>query len=150
MVRESSSSRSASTLKSGDAAMSSRQGAFDPGAGLRPVFSAMPALSLPAAIRSGGTIDAVTRLPPDAGPSGRLELPMRTSTSCGSSSNSRAIRVGDDAAGSGADVLGRDAGHEAPVLDRERDLRSELPEIEPVARGDADAAAVAAALRLGA
>ena len=71
--------------------MSSRHGAFDPGAGVRPVFCAMPALSLPAAIISGGTIEAVTRLPPDPGPSGRLELPMRTSTSCGSSSNSPAI-----------------------------------------------------------
>ena len=70
--------------------MSSRHGAFDPGAGLRPVFSAMPALSLPAARRSGGTIDAVTRLPPDVGPSGSFESPMRTSTSCGSRPNSRA------------------------------------------------------------
>ena len=38
----------------------------------------------------GGITEAVTRLPPEPGPSGNLELPILTSTSCGSSPNSRA------------------------------------------------------------
>ena len=70
--------------------MRSRHGAFDPGGGCRPVLSVTPALSFPATRISGGTIDAVTRLPAEPGPFGSFELPMRTSISCGSSPNSRA------------------------------------------------------------
>src|SRR5262249_47926294 len=53
----------------------------------------------------------------------------------------------DDAARPGADVLRRDAGHKAPILNRDRDLGSELPEIEPIAHRDANAAAIAPGLR---
>src|SRR5207245_10075507 len=55
-------------------------------------------------------------------------------------------RIGDHGAGAGADVLRRGAGNEASALDRHLDLRAGLPQITPVAGGDADAAAIAAAL----
>src|SRR5690606_40547869 len=45
-----------------------------------------------------------------------------------------------------ADVLRRGAGDDAAALDRDLDLHVGLPQIEPVAGGDADAAAVAAGL----
>src|SRR6185437_11221651 len=58
-------------------------------------------------------------------------------------------RLGDDAAGAGADVLRCGARDEAAVANRKRDFGSELPEIEPIARSDADAAAIAAFLDPG-
>ena len=103
--------------------MSSRHGAFDPGAGLRPVFSAMAALSLPAAMRSGGTIDAVTRLPPDVGPSGQLRIADADLDLMRIEAEFARDRVGDDRARSGADVLDRGGGDETAALDRELDLR---------------------------
>src|SRR6185312_13289787 len=54
--------------------------------------------------------------------------------------------VGEHAARAGADVLHRAACDDATALDGELDGRPRLPEIKPVARGDADAAAVTAAL----
>jgi hypothetical protein len=48
------------------------------------------ALSFCTASKVGGIIEAVERLPPAPGPSGKSESPIRTSMSCGSSPNSRA------------------------------------------------------------
>src|SRR4029453_9151531 len=56
-------------------------------------------------------------------------------------------RIGDHGTGAGADILRRTAGDETPALDRHLDLRAGLPQIKPVAGGDADAAAITAALR---
>src|SRR5262245_63145538 len=65
--------RSAETFRSGDAAMSSRHGALEPGAGGRAAERRIAAFNFSIAISVGGTMDAVTRLPPEPGPSGRLE-----------------------------------------------------------------------------
>ena len=59
-------------------------------------------------------------------------------------------RVGDDAAGAGADVLHCGAATRRPPSIAEFDLGSKLPEIEPIAHRHADAAPVAAGLRLAA
>ena len=56
-------------------------------------------------------------------------------------------RIGDHGAAAGADILDRGARDQASALDRHFDLRAGLPEIKPVAGGDADAAAIAAGLR---
>src|SRR5436309_13456154 len=56
-------------------------------------------------------------------------------------------RVGDHGAGAGADILRRGARDQASALDRHFDLRTGLPQIKPVTGGDADAAAITAALR---
>ena len=74
----------------GRGAISSRHGAFEPGAGTRLALRSIAAFSFCTAISVGGITDAVTRLPPEPGPSGRWESPIRTSISCGSSPNSRA------------------------------------------------------------
>ena len=89
------------------------------------------------------------RLPPAPGPSGRLESPIRTSIVMRFQSEFVRHRVGDHGAAALADILGRGAGDQAAALDREFDLRAGLPEIEPVAGRDADAAAIAAGLRGG-
>ena len=56
-------------------------------------------------------------------------------------------RIGDHGAAAGADILDRGAGDDASILHRQLDLGAGLPEIEPIAGGDADAAAIAAGLR---
>ena len=71
-----SSGRTAETLISGEAAIMSRHGAFEPGTGLRCECCSMAALSFPIASSVGGTMDAVVRLPAEPGPSLRLESPM--------------------------------------------------------------------------
>ena len=83
-----SSGRTPEADRSGEAASSSRHGAFEPGAGTRLALRSIAALSFCTAISVGGITEAVTRLPPAPGPSGRWESPIRTSTSCGSSPNS--------------------------------------------------------------
>src|SRR5579864_1120844 len=64
------------TLISADAAISSRQGALEPDAGFRVAFFSIASLSLRTASSAGGTTEAVVRLPPDPGPSARLESPI--------------------------------------------------------------------------
>ena len=146
---ELSSARPASTLRSGEAAISSRHGAFDPGAGLRPVFSRDAGLEF-----AGGEEERRDDRRGDAAASGRR--PLREVRVADPNLDFARIepefardRVGDDAAGAGANVLHRRGGDETAALDRKLDLRSKLPQIEPVAHRDADAAAVAAGLRLG-
>ena len=58
-------------------------------------------------------------------------------------------RIGDHAARAGADVLHGAACDKAAALDRELDRRAGLPQIEPVARRDADTTPVTAGLRGG-
>ena len=83
-----SSGRTPDAERSGEAASNSRHGAFEPGAGTRLALRSIAALSFCTASKVGGITEAVTRLPPAPGPSGRWESPIRTSTSCGSSPNS--------------------------------------------------------------
>src|ERR1700674_2698900 len=68
-----SSGRVADTMISADAAISSRHGALEPGAGFRWAFFSMASLSFRIASNAGGTTEAVVRLPPEPGPSMRLE-----------------------------------------------------------------------------
>ena len=56
-------------------------------------------------------------------------------------------RIRNHGAGAGADILRRGAGDQASALDGHFDLGAGLPQIKPVAGGDADAAAITAALR---
>ena len=83
-----SSGRTLAALRSGEAAIISRHGALDPGTGLRFAFCSIASFSFCTASSVGGITEAVLRLPPAPGPTGRLESPIRTSTSCGSSPNS--------------------------------------------------------------
>src|SRR6185437_9822390 len=85
--------RCADTVRSGEAAINSRHGAFEPGIGGRAAVRAISAFSFSIASSVGGTMEEVTRLPPEAGPFGRCERPMRTSTSAGSSENSLAMML---------------------------------------------------------
>ncbi len=84
---------------------------------------------------------------PTPGPSGRAESPMRTSTSCGSRSNARAtvlastVRLPWPMSWIGDTATSRCSSIASSTFE----LR--LPEIEPVAGRDADAVAVAPALR---
>src|SRR4029077_11800909 len=57
-----SSGRVADTTMSGDAAISSRHGALEPGAGFRLAFFSMASLSFPIASNAGGTTEAVVLL----------------------------------------------------------------------------------------
>src|SRR3954468_17082157 len=68
-----SSGRSLAAARSGEAASNSRHGALEPGAGLRFALASIAAFSFPIASKVGGITEAVTRLPPDPGPSGNLE-----------------------------------------------------------------------------
>jgi hypothetical protein len=86
-----SSGRTAETFRSGDAAIIARQGALEPGTGCRFELRSIAAFSFGTASSIGGITDAVVRLPPEPGPSGRSESPIRTSISCGSNANSCAI-----------------------------------------------------------
>ena len=56
-------------------------------------------------------------------------------------------RIGNHGATTGADILDGGAGDEASALHGEIDLGAGLPEIKPVAGGDANAPAIAAGLR---
>src|SRR5207253_9557618 len=85
-----SSGRTLETLRSGDAASISRHGALEPGTGFRLAFCRIDAFNCSIASSIGGITDAVTRLPPEPGPSGSFESPILTSISCGSIQNSRA------------------------------------------------------------
>src|SRR6187200_965812 len=118
------------TLRSGEAAIISRHGALEPGTGLRLAFCSIASFSFCTASNVGGITEAVLRLPPAPGPTGRLESPIRTSTSCGSSPNSFAT------------VLAITVRLPWPMS-----WVAGLAEIQPVAGGDADAAAIAAGLR---
>src|SRR5271165_4169175 len=89
----------------------------------------MLALSFFDASSSAGTIEAVTRLPPEPGPGGSLETKLARQ------------RVGDHGARSSADILHREARDETAALDGKLCLGVRLPQIEPIARGDPDAAA---------
>ena len=55
--------------------------------------------------------------------------------------------VGDDGAAALTDILRRRAGDQAAALDGDLDRGAGLPDIKPVAAGDANAATVAAGLR---
>jgi hypothetical protein len=63
---------------------------LEPGTGCRFAFCWIAAFNCSIASSIGGMTDAVTRLPPEPGPSGSFESPILTSTSCGSRPNSRA------------------------------------------------------------
>src|SRR6266478_5022487 len=75
-----SSGRVADTVISADAAISWRHGALEPGAGFRLAFLSMASFIFRIASNAGGMTEAVVRLPPEPGPSIRLESPIRTST----------------------------------------------------------------------
>ena len=83
-----SSGRTLTALRSGEAAIISRHGALEPGAGLRFRLCWIASFSFCTASSVGGITEAVMRLPPAPGPTGRWKSPIRTSTSCGSSPNS--------------------------------------------------------------
>ena len=142
-----SSGRTPETLRSGEAASISRHGALEPGTGLRFALCSIAALSFCIASSVGGTTEAVVRLPPDPGPSGKLRIADADLDLVRFESEFMRHRIGDHGAAAGADILNRGAGDEASALDRQFDLRAGLPEIEPVPGRHANTAAIAAGLR---
>ena len=82
--------RTAETERFGVSAIRSRHGALEPGSGRRLARRSIAALSFCTANSVAGTTEAVTRLPPEPGPSGNREWPICTVMSSGSSPNSRA------------------------------------------------------------
>src|SRR5690242_14304203 len=71
-----SSGRTLDAERSGDAASISRHGALEPATGCRLAFCWIAVFNCPMASSVGGITDAVTRLPPEPGPSGSFESPI--------------------------------------------------------------------------
>ena len=101
-----------------------------------------------AAASAAGTIVGVVRLPPEIGPRGRAESPSRPRPPRAHPEGA-GDRRGDDAAAAGPHVLHRHAGDQAAAANGELHLGVRLPQIEPVGRGGAYAAAEAALLAAG-